>query len=226
MIGYRPEWRRIQAGLVSQEDLRRLFETAVPKISWTENALASQAVIENEGEVFDELSMAIGLLAWTAWDAEVDGEKVFRNHGLQGVEDQRWCDIQFLATLGSWLLGDKNAMDIFEKSVTRTPRYQIDSDKWLRTNLALLDAYAKVIAAPEFYKTTDRPACPGDLVILNDHESPRVRVILDVRQGGGGDKIVIFDPEAVNHERTFLGSRLGTLPWPYTASESVTGSAK
>ncbi|MBN1609946.1 MAG: hypothetical protein JW940_25185 [Polyangiaceae bacterium] len=224
LVGQRPEWRRTQLALVDPDDEWRLFEAAVLAVVWGADALAPRAIADAGGEWFDELSMVTGLLAWLAWDVEIDADEASKRAGLQGVEDESWYSVQLLATLGPWLAGDESAATALEESVTRTPRHRVDADRWLRIHIALANAYTQVAAAPDQHGQTGRHPQPGDLVVLSERESPRVRVVLDVRPGSDERKVVFFDPGATNEERAFLVSRVRTLPWT-PASESAAVSA-
>ena len=70
LIEQRPEWRRRQLRLVETDVQRQLFESAVLALAWGASGLAPRAVDEAGGEMFDELSMVVGLLSWLAWDAD------------------------------------------------------------------------------------------------------------------------------------------------------------
>ena len=66
---------------------------------------------------------------------------------------------------------------------------------------------------PDEHRLTARRVKPGDLVVLHVREAPRVRVVLDVRPGGEDGKVVMLAPDATEGERSFLASRVVTLPW-------------
>lgn len=220
-VGQRPEWRRTQRALVDPDDEWRLFEAAVLAVVWGDGALAPRAMAEADGEWFDELSMVTGLLAWLAWDVEVDADEASKRTGRQGVEDDSWYSVQLLAALGPWLASDDSAATALRTSVSRTPRIRVDADRWLRTHCALADGFAQVAGDPDHHGQTGRRPSPGDLVVLNSGESPRVRVILDVRPGTDGDKVVFFDPSGTHCERIFYASRVATLPWTPAPSDSA-----
>jgi hypothetical protein len=109
-----------------------------------------------------------------------------------------------------------------EESVSRTPRYRVDADRWLRTHCALADGFAQVAADPDHHGQMGRHPRPGDLVVLNSRESPRVRVVLGVRSGSDGGKVILFDAGGTDGERAFLASRVATLSWtPATSRTAV-----
>jgi hypothetical protein len=54
---------------------------------------------------------------------------------------------------------------------------------------------------------------PGNLGLLPARKAPRVRVILEVRPGSDGGKVVMLAPDAPDGERSLLASRVVTLPW-------------
>lgn len=217
LVGQRPEWRRVQLALIEPEDEWRLFEAGVLAVAWGDDGLGSRALAEADGDCFDELSMVIGLLAWLAWDVGVDAEEASKRAGLQGVEDDTWYAIQLLATLGPALIGDDDALSTLEESVTRTPRYRVDADRWLRIHSALLETFAQVAVDPDNHGQMRRTPRPGNLVVLGNRESPRVRLVLDVRAGGDGGKVIFFDPDGTQGERAFVVSRVATTPWASAA---------
>jgi hypothetical protein len=211
LVGQRPEWHRSKLALVDTDDECRLFEAAVLAVAWGDDALAPRAVAEAGEDGFDELSMVTGLLAWLAWDVGIDADEASKRAGLQGVEDEGWYRVQLLAALSPLLADDDVAATALAESVTRTPRYRVDPDKWLLIHSALADDFARVAADPDHHGEMERRPRPGDLVVLNSPESPRVRMILDVRAGSNGEKVVFFDPGEEAGERSFLASRVATL---------------
>jgi len=221
VVEQRPEWRRTHLMLVEPGDEWRLLEAAALAIAWGEDSLAPRAIVEAEGEWFDELSIVIGLLAWLAWDVEIDAEEASKRAGLQGVEDESWYSVQIFAALCPWLADDQVASTALEESVTRTPRAGVDPDRWLRTHRALAYAFAKASDNPEHHGKKGRCACPGDLVVLHSGESPRVRIVLDVRSSNNGSKVVLYDPAGTAGERAFLSSHVATLPWMPDAANSA-----
>jgi hypothetical protein len=221
MVGQRPEWRKTHLELVAREDERRLFGAAVLSSVWDEESFAPRALDEAGGEWFDELSMVVGLLVWLAWDVGIDAVEAAKRDGQQGIEDESWLGMQLLGVLGLWLQGDGNALGILADSVTRTPRPGVDGDRWVRRHSALLAAFAEAAAKPDHIGQTGRRPRPGDLVVLNSRESPRIRVILDVLPTRDDVKVVILDPAASDSKRTFLGSRVATLAWEPLASREA-----
>jgi hypothetical protein len=89
----------------------------------------------------------------------------------------------------------------------------VDAASWLSTHLALADRLAKVIAKPEFYPRAERPARPGDLVILGSALDPRVRVALDVAPSGTTGKISVLDQNSEDRERQFLATHVNFIAW-------------
>jgi hypothetical protein len=152
---------------------------------------------------------------------KVDADDASKRAGRQGVEDKSWRSVQLLASLGPWIAGDDSAATTLDESVGRTPRYRVDADRWLRIHRALLDAYAQVAAYPDHNGQIGRLPHPGDLIVLNSAESPRVRVVLDVRPSSNDWKVVFFDPGDEEQEREFLASRVATLPWTPVPTRSA-----
>lgn len=220
----RPEWKRMRHELVDRTDEWNLLQSAVLAVAWGPDALAPRAVTEADGEGFAELSMVVGLLAWLAWDVETDIAVASQRGGLQGLEDEQWYAVQLLAALAPWLADDETAATILDESVARTPRFRVDGERWLALHRSALEAFAAVAAAPDTHGQAGRRVKPGDLVVLHNRESPRVRVVLDVRASGDSAKVVMLDPAATDGERAFLASRVATLAW-VTAASNIAATA-
>ena len=77
---------------------------------------------------------------------------------------------------------------------------------------------------PDEHRLTPRRVKPGDLVVLHAREVPRVRVVLDVRPGSDGGKVVMLAPDATDGERSFLASRVVTLPWDMGTTAAAVAS--
>ena len=223
-VEQRPEWKRRHSELVDRTDEWNLLQVAAIAVAWGPNALAPRAVAEAGGEGFAELSMVVGLIAWLAWDVETDISVASQRGGLEGLEDQQWYAVQLLAALSSWLVDDDAAWTILEESIARTPRFRVDGARWSAVHRATLETFALVALTPDEHRQTARRVMPGDLVVLSARESPRVRVVLDVRQGSDGGKVVMLAPDATDGERSFLASRVVTLAWDVGAS--ITAAAR
>lgn len=213
LVEQRPEWKRMRHELVDRTDELNLLRSAVLAVAWGPGALALRAVAEADGEGFAELSMVIGLLSWLAWGVGTDIVEAPQRGEFQGLESERWYAVQLLATLGPWLVGDDTALSILEESIARTPRLRVDGERWLTVHRSALEEFAAVMAAPDAHGQTGRHVRPGDLVVLHNRESPRVRVVLDVRQGSNGGKVVVLAPDTADGVRAFLASRVTTLAW-------------
>ncbi len=222
-VEQRPEWKRMRHELVDRADEWNVFQTAVLAVAWGAEALATRAVAEADGEGFAELSMVVGLLAWLAWDVETDIDVASLRGGLQGLDDEQWHAVQLFAAIGPWLVDDETARSILEESVARTPRYRVDGQRWLSVHLDALETFAVASSSPDDFGKVGRAVRPGDLVVLHAREAPRVRVVLDVRQGGDGAKVVILEPTSPDGERSFLASRVATLPWLESTARAAAG---
>lgn len=117
------------------------------------------------------------------------------------------------ATVATHVAGDQEAQETLTGAVGRTVRKGVDAASWLSTHLALAGRLAKVIAKPGFYPKAERPARPGDLVILGSALDPRVRVVLDVAPSGTTSKISVLDRDTEDGERQFLGTHVNYLAW-------------
>lgn len=223
-VEQRPEWKRGRHELVAREDEWNLLQSAVLAVGWGSDALAPRAISEAGGDAFAELSMVVGLLAWLAWDVGTDITVAPLQGGSELFGDQLWYPVQLLATLSPWLVDDIEAWTIVEESVARTPRSRVDGDRWLIVHRAALETFAMVAGAPDGAGQVGRHVRPGDLVVLHSKETPRVRVVLDVRPGSEGGKVVMFAPDKPDGERLFFASRVATLKWELAAGVQVAAS--
>lgn len=222
LVEQRPEWRRKQLRLVEPDEKWRLFEAAVLALAWGSSGLASRAVAEADEEMFDELSMVVGLLGWLAWDVEIDVEVSSERGGQRGVEDESWYSAQLFALLAPWLAPDAEAIAILEESIPRTPRYRVDGNRWFLVHLVMAEHFVQVARAPVRDGPGDRRPRPGDLVVLSEHLDPRVRVVLDVLPVAGDAKVVFYDAAEEDGQRAFLASKVVTVSWnAHTASEAT-----
>lgn len=213
IVEQRPEWRRAHLALVDPDEERRLFKVAVLATIWGSDALAHRALAATDGEWFEELSMVTGLLAWMAWDAGVDIEDVLKITRSEEVGDEVLYFIQLLAALGPWLTDDVTAETTLKESVSRTPRLRVDEDKWLCDLKSRLRCVAQVAADPDRHGQTGRLPRFGDLVVLSNRESQRVRVVLKVMVGSRGREVIIYDPRKQNGKGAYLVSHVATMPW-------------
>ncbi len=223
LVEQRPEWRRRQLRLVEADDERRLFEAAVLAIAWGSSALAPRALAEAGDEMFDELSMVVGLLGWLAWDVEIDVEVSSERGGRRGVEDKSWYSAQLFALLAPWLAPDPEALAILEESVPRTPRYRVDGDRWSLVHLALAERLVQVAGASVDEGPGNRRPRPGDLVALSERLDPRVRVVLEVLPAAGDAKVVFYDATEDDGRRAFLASKVLIFPWKDDAVHQAAG---
>ncbi len=112
-------------------------------------------------------------------------------------------------------------MELLEESVARTPRFRVDGERWLAAHRSALETFALVALTPDDHQHIVRRVKPGDLAVLHSREVPRVRVVLDVRTGSDGSKVVMLAPEATEGVRTFLVSHVPTLAWELDVSANA-----
>lgn len=223
MIEQRPEWRRKQLRLVEADIQRQLFESAVLAVAWGSSGLAPRAVEEAGGEMFDELSMVVGLLSWLAWDLAIDVGAALERDGHRGVDEELWPSAQLFALLAPWLATDAVAIAILEETVPRTPRYKVDGDGWFLVHLTLAERIAELVRAPVGGESLGRRVRPGDLVVLSERFDPRVRVVLDVVATSGDAKVLFYDADADDGHRAFLASKVAAFAWNTGVPDRATG---
>ena len=211
----RTEWRSKHLTLVDPDHEWLLFEAGGLALAWGSSSMAPEALREGDGELFQELSLAIGLLAWLAWDVAIDVRAaVERTRPLDPTEnDDPWYPSQVFAAVAAQLAGDSDARETLGEAVARMERRDADARVWLVTHLDLADRLVQVMKDPRAFSSADRTPRPGDLVILGPALDPRVRVALDVLPSGATDKVKVFDPEVENGERQFLATHVSYVGW-------------
>jgi len=221
----RTEWRSKHLKLVDPDHEWLLFEAGGLALTWGVSSLGPRALKEGDGEPFQELSLAIGLLAWLAWEAETDVRAAVERTSPLDLEeeDAPWYRIQVFATVAAPLAGDQEAQETLSRAVARTARKGTDGSSWVARHLRLAGRLADVVKSPEGVQKPSRAPRPGDLVVLGSALDPRVRVALEVVPSGATDKITVFDQETEDGERQFLASHVRYAAW--TAEEAASQRA-
>jgi hypothetical protein len=211
----RTEWRSKHLKLVDPDHEWQLLETGGLALAWNSESLGPRAVKEGHGESFQELSMATGLLAWLAWDTELDVLAALERTTPIDLEeeDDPWYPIQVFASVASLLSGDIEARDILKHAVERTARKGTDGIAWVARHLRLADRLKAVAANLESDKAPGRSAHVGDLVVLGPTVDPRVRVVLEVVPSGASDKVTVFDYANDEGRRQFLATHVNCVAW-------------
>lgn len=215
LMEQRIEWRSRHLKLVDIKHEAQLLETAAIRITWGGSALGPRALGEVGGELFQEFSLAVGLLTWLAWDTGVDMQKAVgdRNRIIDSENMQNpWYPIQAFASVAPHLSGDEDALETLTTAVTRTPRKGSDASIWLKIHLGIAHRIARVIGAPEEHAKSSGLPMPGDLVILNAALEPRVRIALEVAPSGLSVKVSVLDPTDEKGYRQFLASYIRHVP--------------
>ena len=224
----RIEWRSKHLKLVDPDHERRLFEVGGLALTWGSSSLGARALKECDGEPFQELSMAVGLLGWLAWETELDVRAaVERTNPIDlKEEDKPWYPIQVFAAVAGLLAGDMEARDALTHAVARTARRGADGSSWVASHLHLADRVADVVKYPGVIKKPGRVPRPGDLVVLGSTLDPRVRIALKVVPSDATDKISVLDPKDEDGERQFLASHVSYAGWlaKDTASKRTVGA--
>lgn len=214
IIELRDEWRRSQQRLLSEDALHGFFWEACPLLMVGEGAVIPALLEQLDGQSCEELSMALGLMIWLGWECEVDIGLARAEGGRAGVDEDQWPWLQCLAYLASACATDDHALEIAAASIRATPRRKWDGDAWLHRHRAFLDDIAVVVSNPSACVRLQRSPRPGDIVYLASQFEPRVRLVMDVQQGGRGYSVKVLDEEADKGERTFLADRVGLLAPP------------
>jgi hypothetical protein len=211
----RTEWRSKHLKLVDPDHEWQLLEAGGLAVAWSGSSLGPRALKEGNGEPFQELSLATGLLAWLAWETEIDVAAALERTSPidREEEDDPWYAAQVFASLAGPLAGDDEARDVLDHAVGRTARRGVDGGSWVSRHLRLADRLADIIENPQGIATPQRRALSGDLVLLGPAMDPRVRVALRVVPSGASDKIGVLDLEDEDGERQFLTSHVKYAAW-------------
>ena len=212
----RTEWRSRRLKLVDQQHEWQLLVAGGLAMTWGVSSLARLAGpgVEDGGG-FEELSIAVGLLAWLAWDVEVDMGTTVEGEGAidGGAEREKWLRIQVVAAVATALARDEEAMGTLREAVGRTPRKGTDGSGWVARHLRFGEGLSAVAKAPSSVQGVDRRARAGDLVVLAEGFDPRVRVALEVTESGVADNIAVLDVEADDCVRRFRASYVAYTGW-------------
>lgn len=207
-IAQRPEWRSRRLRLVEPAHVWELLEGASVDMTWGPSSLAPRALAEGDGESFQELSLAIGLLAWSAWYVEIDVRSAVKiDQELPNpldLDDPRWYPLQLFAAVAVPLAADQDARQTFEAAVHQTARKGVDAAAWLNAHLSLAEWLAQVTAMPDDVTALDGAPRPGDLIILRATLVPRIRLALEVVPSRTSYKVIVFAPEHPDGVRQFL----------------------
>lgn len=215
----RTEWRSKRLKLVDPDHEWQLFDAGALALAWSSESLGPRAVREGHGESFQELSMAAGLLAWLAWDTEIDVVAALERTSPVDLEedDDPWYSAQVFASVAGLLAGDVEARDVLKNAVLRTARKGVDGAAWIAAHLALGRRLSELADSPELWLREASPFRPGDLAVFGSAMDPRVRVILKVEPSGTSHKVTVFDPAVADGERQFLASHLTCVEWRLTS---------
>jgi hypothetical protein len=211
----RTEWRSKHLKLVDPDHEWQLFEAGGLALGWNSESLGPRAVKEGYGESFQELSMATGLLAWLAWDTEIDVVAALERTTPIDLEeeDDPWYPAQVFASIAGRLPGDAEAREVLSHAVARTARRGVDGGSWISRHLRLADRLTHVTESPDAVATPQRRARQGDLVVLGQAMAPRVRVALRVAPSGVSDKLAVLDLKDDDGEKQFMTSHVKYVAW-------------
>ena len=218
----RTEWRSKHLKLVDTDHEWKLLEAGGLALAWSSESLGPRALKEGQGDSFQELSLTIGLLAWLAWDTEIDVAAALERTtpiDLQ-EEDDPWYPTQVFASVAGQLAGDTEARDILKHAVERTARKGTDGKAWLSGHLRLADRLVAVARNLDSAKSPGRSARVGDLVVLGSALDPRVRVVLEVVPSGASDKVTVFEYANDDRKRQFLANHVNCVAWLATDDRS------
>jgi hypothetical protein len=211
----RTEWRSKHLKLVDPDHEWLLFEAGGLALAWGGSSLGARALQEGDCEPFQELSLATGLLAWLAWEMEIDVRSAVERTSPIDLdqEDDPWRPIQVFAAIAGQLSSDLDARETFAGAVARTVRKDVDTGSWIAAHLWLADRLAHLVSGREAFAKPARAPRPGDLILLGPTIDLRVRVALEVVPAGAIDRISVLAPEVEEGERQFHSTHVQYLAW-------------
>ena len=215
-VELREEWRRGGQRLLHEDGLQRFFKEACPRVTVSEGAIVPSVLGTLDGESCEELSMALGLLMWLAWECDVDlAVAQGRERERARTTEDQWAPLQSLAYLAPFIACDLRAIEIATESIRDTPRRGRDGDMWMQRHLSFIREISSVASNPEKYESAESPPRPGDVAILPTINMPRVRLVVGVQKGSSGYKVRILDFE--KGTRTFLSDYVKRIRIPSLA---------
>lgn len=200
----REEWRRQELELLDQEAMDDLWVEVLWRVGNPETQLFHRALEENDGEPFEELSMAVGLLSWAAWVLGLDPVQERETPSPRSEDSEPWYPLQLLALLAPFLVEDQAANKLLEQAVIRSSRRGVDAFRWLSRIRKWFENVTLALAYPDDVSVIQRRACAGDLVILSTRFSPRVRVLMHPEPGEKGIKLRLANLAKPGDWETFL----------------------
>lgn len=221
VIELRDEWRRSRQRLLHEGALQDFFWAACPLLAVGDGAIIPAALEQIDGQSFEELSIALGLMVWLAWECEVDVGVARAKDGWAGVEEDQWSRLQCVAYLAPHCAADDHALELAVGSVRETPRRGQDGDAWFERHQAFMRDIAAVIKNPAACARVHRPPRPGDIVCLAPQFEPRVRLVVNVQRGSRGDTITVVDEDNQDGERKFIADRVERLSVPAESARDV-----
>lgn len=221
IIELREEWRRSRQRLLHQDALQSFFWAACPLLAVGEGAVVPGLLEQLEGEPCEELSMALGLMIWLGWECEVDIAIARARGGRAGVEEEQWPWLQCLAYLAPSCATDDHALAIAAASICETPRKGWDGDAWYGRHRQFLEEVASILDDPSACTRIERVPRPGDVAFLAPQFKPRVRLVVDVQEGGRGCTITVVDEDLDNGQRKFLAERIEFLARPVAVARDA-----
>lgn len=223
IVEQRAEWRQARECLLDEDDLSEFFELATQALGCGEEALIDAALEKTEGERFEELSIALGMLVWLSWECEPEPIEDEQEWSGEYVDEEAvLCWRQHLLYVGSRLVEDSRALKYAEEAIQRTPRRKHDSLAWFAEAIGLLERVAEVQGAP-LEKHLQRQPRQGDLVLLPKGFTPRVRLAIRTEVGTRGLLVSVLDAEKDEGERKFSASYVHVLDWTGEATKMHAG---
>ena len=216
------DWRRANVVLLNLDDLTYFFEAASDAVGCGRQSLAAKSLEDTDNEIFDELSIAIGLLVWLAWECEPqpaeDPEKPWTKGAVDEEEFLPWK--QHLLYLGRHIVDDDQAQLIAADALSKIYRREADQQVWLKNTIAESGWIANFERNPSGGKASKNPIKPGDIVLLPGEFDPRVRLAIGIESGTMGQIVSVIDGEKEDGVRKFVASFIKNIDREFTGESS------
>jgi hypothetical protein len=209
----RPEWQKERLDLLHRDALAHLLDRATALVGHGADAILARAVDDAAGGPFEEASMAVGLLAWLAWEVGVDVE-----HGPSGYEDDdydaalAWGWVQSIGWIAEPLASDSSAQRLLRDGIERASPPGAGGAAWVQRTLGFVRSIVAALENADHVGERRAHPAAGDLVALPSRFIPRVRLAVEVSQGSRGFNVAVADPDMDEGVRRFEALAVRTLP--------------
>jgi hypothetical protein len=187
VYAHRREWRFVEHGLVDRRALGDLLR-GLPRRLVPGGVGVLEQAIRAEGELFEEVGVVVGLVAWSNCALHATAEAEARRARTERPRTEALTMMQQVVFLAPWL--DEDAAAIARDAVRATGHRDIDHESCLATVLGYVES-ARRHDAGELAPVAATDAGAGDLVLLASGHTPRARIVVGVALGARGAIVTV-----------------------------------